>query len=110
MSAPREELLVYGYIKEYHRSNDLALPPNDLILLFVSWIRFLDSFDRDKCHGDIEFHPDNDKKFKGDHINFGGVFASVAGKLVVEKGMKESWTLKMQAQEVMICIMDDTKI
>lgn len=38
ISAAREDLLTFGYIKEYHSKNNIDLPPDDLILLFVAWI------------------------------------------------------------------------
>ena len=58
LKSAREELLVYGYIKNYHKHNNIELPPNDLILLFVSWIRLTDYFDQDLSHKDIEFDPE----------------------------------------------------
>ena len=54
MAASREELLVYGYIKEFHQVNDVELPPNDIIGLFVAWIKLRDHFDVNTKHSSIE--------------------------------------------------------
>ena len=58
MSASREELLVYGFIKEHHKSNNMELPPNDLILLFVSWISLKDQFDKNEIDENIKVDPE----------------------------------------------------
>ena len=60
MSASREELLVYGYIKEWHELHDIDLPPDDVILLFMKWIKLLDTFDKQFCHEKFQFHPEID--------------------------------------------------
>ena len=91
MSASREELLVFGYIKEYHKSNNIELPPNDIVLLFVSWIRLRDTFDKNMIPKEIIFHPEIDTKFN--HKDGGG-WASLIGTIVVEKGIKQSWKFK----------------
>ena len=97
MSASREELLVYGYIKEYHRLNNMVLPPNDLIVLFVSWIRLKDRFDKNKIHENIELDPEIETKFRRKKETYKHAdFATVIGTFIIEKGMKQSWTFKIE--------------
>ena len=105
----KEELAVWGYIRQYFASINDTLPPDDIVSLFVAWIRFLDSFDQNKIHKDIEFDPDNDKKFKRDKYS-NDTFASVVGTIIVEKGMKHAWKFRVDAEEVLVGIMNDTKI
>ena len=50
--ATKEELLVYGYIKEYFQLRKENLPPNDIILLLISWIELMDTFDKNKFVSD----------------------------------------------------------
>ena len=102
----REELLVYGYIREYHKANNIELPPNDLILMFVSWTKIFDSFDKNKTHKDIAFHPEIDTKFVRTS-QASGHYAAVVGTLVVDKGSKQSWKFKIDAGAVLLGIMDD---
>ena len=82
MAAHREELLIYGYIKEWHTLNNIALPPNDVILLFVSWIQLLDSFDKKFCHEGITLHPEIAQKFK---VEGRGTYSTAVGSFTVEK-------------------------
>ena len=77
----RIELAIFGYIRQYFRCIDDVLPPNDIILLFVSWISFLDSFLQSQSHNDIDFDPDNDRRCKRD-IDTGDIFASTVGKIL----------------------------
>ena len=106
---PREELLVYGYIKEYHKANNMDLPPNDLILLFVSWIALMDSFDKNMIPEDIIFDPEIDTKFKREAANdfHSNAYASVIGTIVVEKGMKQNWTFKVHGKYPLIGIIKE---
>ena len=94
MTASREELLIYGYVREYHREHNIDLPPNDLILLFVSWIKLMDSFDKALVHPDMQFDPDICTKFKRIGKSPDG-YASLVGTYIIEKGMKETWTFKI---------------
>ena len=106
MTSLREELLVYGYIREYHKANNIELLPNDLILLFLSWTKLMDSFDKNKVHEDVAFHPEIDTKFKRTSYASGS-YAAVVGTFVVDKGVKQSWKLKIDAGAVLLGIMDD---
>ena len=50
--ATKEELLVYGYIKEYFQLRKENLPPNDIIVLLISWIELIDTFDENNFFSD----------------------------------------------------------
>ena len=105
MSASREELLTYGYIKEYHERNNIELPPDDLILLFVSWIQLMDVLDKTKCHRQIVFDPEKDTRFKAEYIP--ATFVAAIGTIIVEKGMKQTWKLKIDQTYPLLGIMED---
>ena len=111
-SLRREELLVYGYIKEYHKANNMDLPPNDLILLFVSWIRLMDTFDKNMIPEDIVFDPEIDTKFKREATNkfLSDAYASVIGTFVVTKGIKQNWTFKVHGKYPLIGIINENTI
>ena len=104
MTACREELLVYGYIKEWHKRNNIELPPNDIISAFVSWIKLLDLFDKKFCHKDIKFHPESETKFqcKGPTS-----YPSAIGSMSIKRGMKQSWTFKIKQNFALLGIIDE---
>ena len=103
MAACREELLIYGYIKAWHKQNNVELPPDDVINLFVSWIKLLDSFDRKFCHNKLQLHPEIGTKFKVvDTVNY----PTAIGSFVIEKGMKQSWKFNLMQSSTLIGIMD----
>ena len=103
-SLKQEELLVYGYIKEYHRLHNIDLPPNDIILLFVSWIRLMDSFDKDLIHKDFQFDSEICTKFKRERSD--NAYASLVGSFIVKKGMTQRWTFRAQTTEALLGIME----
>ena len=106
MSVSREELLVYGFIKEWHKSNGIDLLPRDVIGAFMKWIKLFDSFDAKFCHENIEFDPEIPTKFKRCQS---GLYPTVIGSFIIEKGMKQSWTISTDGP-VMIGIMDEKSI
>ena len=67
----------------------MPLPPDDIILLFVAWIALLDTIDKTKMHPNLILDKDCNSKFK--RVGSGGIYASVVGRFIVEKGMKQSW-------------------
>ena len=99
MSSSKRELLTYGYLREYFRSISTALPPDDLITLFVSWIMLMDTFDKDKSDNMIVFESDTclaKKSFP--------TFACAVGTMVVAKGDKQSWTCKITKESASIIV------
>ena len=99
----REELFIYGYMKQWHKLNNIELPPDDIILSFVSWIKLFDSFDKEYCHSEIKFHPVIATKFQVDH----GSYPTAIGWFIIEKGMKQSWTFSIKQRSACIGIMDE---
>ena len=66
----------------------------------------MDSLDKNKIHPAIELHPEKETKFKRvDGSN--DSLASVVGRFIVTKGMKQSWSFKMDYSYIMLGIMDD---
>ena len=108
-SASREKLAVYGYIREYFASIKQDLPPDDIILLLVIWIRFMDMFDQKILHKSIEFHAEIKTKFKRNNIMMNDdSYASVIGTFIVQRGIKQSWTLKTaKTPSIIIGVIDD---
>ena len=107
MSRSKEELLIYGFVREHHKSRNVDLPPNDLILLFVSWIELIDTFDKNKIHKQITFDPKVCTKFKRSERRGHSRYASVVGSVIVTKGMKRRWKFNIEADFVVIGIMEN---
>ena len=108
MSSSREKLAVYGYLREYFASIKHELPPNDIILLLIVWIKFLDTFDTKTLHESIEFDAEINTKFQRKIMETDDSYASVIGTFIVQKGLKESWTLKTdKSPSIIIGVMDD---
>ena len=105
----REELLTYGYIREHHNSNNIELPPTDVILLLVSWITLIDAFDTNKVPRDIQFEDENEARFQRTDTSIED-WVSVVGSYVVQKGSKQLWSFKTIAKAIIIGIMDDELI
>lgn len=105
---PREELIVYGYVREHFKTQQQELPPTDMMGLFTSWFTFsiIDSFDKTLTDQSIIFDPSNERKIKGD----GKKYSAVAiGKLIVEKGEKQQWKFEFFGDGVPIIGIVDTE-
>ena len=105
--ATSEEILTFGYIKEWHKDNNIELPPNDLMILFVAWLKLLDSFDMNKIPSDIIFDPESPTRFQ--RVLNNATYSGVAGTIIVEKGMKYCWKFKIDhdIKYPQIAIMED---
>ena len=103
MSASLEELLIYGYIRKYFDSIKQELPPNDIILLFVSWIILMDTFDRIKSHKQIDFASDTRIR-RIDNGTYG--YRCVVGTRIVEKGDKQIWHIKCDTGLALLGVVD----
>lgn len=97
MSASRKELLVYGFIREYFAINDIELPPDDLMVLFVCWVILMDSFDKKKCHKAIKFGI-TDTRITFRRTQYSSVnYVTAIGTAKVKKGCKEQWRFQSHA-------------
>ena len=115
----KEELVVYGFIREFHRARNIDLPPSDIILLFAIWIELMDTFDKTKIAQGIVFDPNNPTKFKlaieaDGHMsqhNYGAErWRSVPANYIVSEGLKRSWKFKVEPSQTIIGIMENEMI
>eukprot|EP01084_Bolivina_argentea_P065086 118648_1 len=105
-ASSREELAMYGYVREYFRLQRQECPANDIIDFFVSWLTFsiMDFFDKTISHSSIAFDLENDRRIKGDGKK---PEATAIGKLIVEKGCIQQWKFKfLEAATMIIGIVD----
>ena len=105
MSWSRKELLVFGYIRSYCKEIKVQIPPKDVILMFVSWITFMDSFDRIKSHKRTEYIS-NTRCYIKKSATYTPI-ASIIGKIIVEKGMKQSWTFATDTRALIVGIIEN---
>lgn len=99
----REELLAFGYIREYAKSVDKDIPPNDLIHLIVLWICLMDYWDKDRSHDDIRFDGESDQRA----LSTQSGHRTVIGENVIRKGNKESWTFRASSGMVIAGVIED---
>ena len=97
----RKELVVFGYIREFCKDLLLDLPPKDLIELFISWISFMDKFDKTKSHEIIQFIEDTLAIQPAHH------YATAVATYIIRKGSKQSWTFKLSRRGGLIGIVDN---
>ena len=97
----RKELVVFGYIRAFCKELMLDLPPKDLIELFISWITFMDKFDRAKSHENIQFIKDTLVRHSL------STYATVVGTDIIKKGDKQSWKFKLSRRMGLIGIVDN---
>ena len=103
----RDELLIYGYIREHHQQNDMELPPRDVIVSFMSWIGLSDIFDKNRLHPEMKIHAKSLRKCKRISTNAKN-WISAIGRYIVKKGDKRRWKLKIKSgSAVIIGIVDE---
>ena len=107
MAASREELSIYGFWREFHNQQNIKLPPSDIIQAFVPWLELIDYFDKVTIHENIQF--ENQSLTKIARPKRDGHWASAFGTLIVERGYKASWKMKIKAKDwlILIGIMDN---
>lgn len=98
MNKLKQNLLSYGFVREYCSDNSVELLPSDIIELFVLWLTFCDEFDRDLSHDNIQFATTNDDEYgECQQISVKEYYhATAICKQIIQKGNKESWSFRFK--------------
>lgn len=99
---PRETLVVFGYMRNYCRSIDRELPTDHLIQFLIEWLSLLDHWDKTKSHQDIAYASDTIATLTKSRD-----YTTCVGQYIVEKGMKQSWTIQSNSKSVLMGIIDN---
>ena len=100
----RQELLMFGFMRDYCKDIDKELPSDDLIRLFAAWVALIDRWDKEKCHSGVEIVSKLATICKT-IVPLGAV--TCIGESVIKKGEKNTWKLKVNSSYVMAGIIDD---
>ena len=123
MDSTRNNLLTFGYVREYCKSENIQLIPDDIMGLFVIWLSFPDCFDKNVTHpmsnittidNQYPYHQHLSLNMEYASSNF-GEWASAVGQTITQKGTKYEWRFKINgpllyAAEIQIGIMDNDMI
>ena len=102
MNSVQKTLLTFGFVREYCKSQNIELFPDDIISLFVSWLFFYDHFDAEKSHPylnieiiDHQYELLSVKVCKQNHRYPQAQWCTAVGTLIIEKGEKYAWKFRM---------------
>ena len=100
MDSSRENLLTFGFVRDYCEQNNIDFPPDDIVGLFVSWLILCDRFVFKLSHKNIEITTETHDKYgecqqikKSKDCHKPSVTA--IGEGIYKKGDKQSWTFAM---------------
>ena len=113
MESTRENLLSFGFVREYCNENNIDFLPKDIVSLFILWLTFCDRFDENLLNEHIQLETMKNEKYgeyqqiKLKDASTKRLFSTVC-EGVIEKGDKQTWTFKVDgSQRVILGIIDD---
>ena len=99
MNSERKELLTFGYVRGYCKTQKIEFLPEDIIGLFIAWLIFGDHFDKTRVHPGLTLEIDDEyETLKIKQVNRSKAnYCSAVGCFVIKKGEKQKWRFPIYA-------------
>ena len=99
MDSLRRTLLTFGYVREYCKSQNIDVLPDDIIGLFVTWLLFADYFDKNMSHPLTQTKLIDNNEYQHLSLKNQGTkylnWYTAVGSIPIKKGERFTWKFKM---------------